>query len=78
MALVRKAFVTLKDKKELELCTKEGIPVREIAEHFGVTVGVVYRELKNGLTEEEYKSRRYVKYKADKSFELSLKELYGE
>ena len=55
-------FFDLDNRKKLEFLLSDGFSLTIIQKKLDVTRSMLYTEIKKGLTAEEYKYRRYVKY----------------
>ena len=62
-----KKFITLQEKKDLELFLKEGFSVSMISSDLGIHKATIYKEIRNGVDEFHYKNKQYIKYSAEKS-----------
>ena len=55
-------FFTLDNRNKLQFLLSDGFSLTVIQNTLNITRSVLYTEIKRGLTAEEYKNRRYVKY----------------
>jgi predicted DNA-binding protein YlxM (UPF0122 family) len=55
-------FFTLDNRNKLQFLLSDGFSLTVIQNTLNITRSVLYTEIKKGLTAEEYKNRRYVKY----------------
>lgn len=69
---------TAESRKTLEALLKEGYKVPQIANIMSISAMTVYKEIEKGVSEQEYREKRYIKYTADKAIETSIMKLKGE
>lgn len=69
---------SIKDRERLQALCREGYTIARIVEVFDVSRVVINKELQRGLTEEEWRERRYVKYSIKKAILSEAKEKLGE
>ena len=55
-------FFTLDNRNKLQFLLSDGFSLTVIQNTLNITRSVLYTEIKKGLTAEEYRNRRYVKY----------------
>ncbi len=53
---------TLKKRQQIEVYLKEGYMLKDISKMCDISLSTLLNEIKKGLTPDEYKSKRYVKY----------------
>lgn len=68
----------IEKRKKLEFLLKEGFNIKTIAENINVSRQSIYRELKKGLTDEEYEYGRFIKYCPQKAIESEVKSFIGK
>lgn len=68
----------IEKRKKLEFLLKEGFTIKTIAENINVSRQSIYRELKKGLTSEEYEYGRYIKYSPEKAIENEVRRFIGK
>ena len=75
----RKKFVWRKERRSrLEVLVKEGYSVAALCKKTKYSRYVMEKELKRGLTEEEWQEKRYVKYNKYKAVYNETKEYLGD
>jgi len=66
-------------RRNLEYLLKQGYGSAEICEKLVVSTTALYKELARGLSEEEFKEKRYVPYSAElATYSLAIKDLDPE
>ncbi|MDD6920501.1 MAG: hypothetical protein PUI85_04745 [Eubacteriales bacterium] len=80
-----KIFWTLEQREDLSFFLKEGYSVNQIAKIYKetevrktVSVPFLLKEIKKGLTEDEYENARYVKYRPLRALVHDYQNLFGE
>lgn len=58
---------TLKDRQQIEEYTKKGVKISDIAVLLKCTPATVYKEIRIGLTPEQYRRKEYAQYSAIKA-----------
>lgn len=71
-------FFVLDNRKKLEFLLSDGFSLTVIQNTLNVTRSVLYTEIKKGLTAEEYKNRRYVKYSPIRAIIADIEKAVGE
>lgn len=68
----------IEKRKKLAFLLKEGFNIKTIAESINVSRQSIYRELKKGLTSEEYEYGRHIKYSPKRAIESDVKQFIGK
>lgn len=71
-------FFDLENRKKLEFLLSDGFSLTIIQKKLDVTRSMLYTEIKKGLTAEEYKYRRYVKYNPIRAIIADIEKAVGE
>jgi len=71
-------FFNLDNRKKLQLLLLDGFSLTVIQKTLNITRSVLYTEIKKGLTDEEYKNRRYVKYNLTRAIIADIEKFVGE
>lgn len=72
-------FKWTKERREnFEVLVKEGYSIPDLMKLTHYSRYLIESELKRGLTEEEFKSRRFVKYRATKAAYTEAKTVLGD
>lgn len=59
-------------RRMLESLLKQGFRVTKISEALGISSTTIYKEIKRGVSEEEYNMHQYIKYSADTSINKQM------
>ena len=65
-------------RNQLQLLLEEGFTLRRIADSFGVSYTNLKKELSRGLSEEEFKEKRYIKYSLEEAVMKEFKNTFDE
>ena len=71
-------FFTLDNRNKLQFLLSDGFSLTVIQNTLNITRSVLYTEIKKGLTAEEYKNRRYVKYNPIRAIIADIKIAVGK
>lgn len=66
------------NREDLEFLLKEGYQVPKISKMIGLSPASIYNELKMTLTPEEYADKRFIKYTAERAWEMERKARSGK
>lgn len=73
-----KRIWSIEMREQLKFVLGEGLLPAHIIKDFGISRVTLLKELKRGLSEEEYRERRYIKYLPVKALKTEITELFGE
>ena len=71
-------FFTLDNRNKLQFLLSDGFSLTVIQNTLNITRSVLYTEIKKGLTAEEYKNRRYVKYNPIRAIIADIEKVVGK
>lgn len=71
-------FFTLDNRNKLQFLLSDGFSLTVIQNTLNITRSVLYTEIKKGLTAEEYKNRRYVKYNPIRAIIADIEKAVGK
>jgi hypothetical protein len=71
-------FFTLDNRNKLQFLLSDGFSLTVIQNTLNITRSVLYTEIKKGLTAEEYKNRRYVKYNPIRAIIADIEKTVGK
>ena len=71
-------FFTLDNRNKLQFLLSDGFSLTVIQNTLNITRRVLYTEIKKGLTAEEYKNRRYVKYNPIRAIIADIEKAVGK
>ena len=71
-------FFTLDNRNKLQFLLSDGFSLTVIQNTLNITRNVLYTEIKKGLTAEEYKNRRYVKYNPIRAIIADIEKAVGK
>lgn len=74
---MKKRFRKVEEKIEILSLLQEGYSPKKISELLEVNFSLLLKEIKNGLTDEENKDKRYVKYSPKRSLVLDIANNFG-
>ncbi|MBS6799138.1 MAG: hypothetical protein KH297_04570 [Firmicutes bacterium] len=65
-------------RNKLQLLLEEGFTLRRIADSFGVSYPNLKKEVLRGLSDEEYREKRYIKYSLEEAIMEEFKSTFDE
>ena len=71
-------FFNLDNRNKLQFLLSDGFSLTVIQNTLNITRSVLYTEIKKGLTAEEYKNRRYVKYNPIRAIIADIEKAVGK
>lgn len=69
---------TIKMREQLKFVLGEGLLPTHIVKDFNISRPALLKELKRGLTEDEYNEKRYIKYLPVRALKAEINEVFGE
>lgn len=69
---------TIQMREQLKFVLSEGLLPTHIVKDFNISRPTLLKELKRGLTEDEYIEKRYIKYLPVRALKEEINEVFGE
>mgnify|MGYP000494500325 FL=1 len=69
---------TIQMREQLKFVLSEGLLPTHIVKDFNISRPTLLKELKRGLTEDEYMEKRYIKYLPVRALKEEINEVFGE
>lgn len=69
---------TIQMREQLKFVLSEGLLSTHIVKDFNISRPTLLKELKRGLTEDEYIEKRYIKYLPVRALKEEINEVFGE
>lgn len=75
MKNIKRSAWTNDKRRTLESLLKKGFRISSISEAIGISSTSIYKEIRRGVSEDEYAKGRYIMYSANKSINKQIDEI---